>query len=73
MDRSRSLIKDIKELPFYFIYCSTFTLFLLFSYTYWIKMIFFKKSLMKISILIIAIWVMPATSNEGIDRLRGID
>jgi len=54
--------KRNRETIFYFIYCSKFTLFLLFYYITYTKMIFIKHSLITISILVIAILVMPATS-----------
>jgi len=36
-------------------------------------MIFFKHSLITFTILVIAIWVMPATSDDDIEILKGMD
>jgi len=59
-----------------FIYCSTFTLFLLFYNFTEIKMIFFKHSLITFSILSVAIWVMPVTltltTSEVLKKLRSM-
>jgi len=36
-------------------------------------MIFLKDSLIMPIILVIAVWVMPATPTEGLETLRGLD
>jgi len=36
-------------------------------------MIFLKKFLISITILVVAIWVMPAISKEDVTAIRGMD
>jgi len=67
-----------RKILFSVIYCSTFTLFLLFYNLTEIKMIFFKHSLITFTILSVAIWdmaVSPTTSlssSEVLIKLRSM-